>query len=216
MIQVNTDESGGPLAPTIYVSQTQLLEGLRDIWPQQKGLAALLFQDDLFSRLRRLEAIVEGGDDAEVTGFLPEYFPDWEGSTPDYESAWTSIGSEARAGETESLDTLEDQVCAWCEDMIPESIAFFDAALDTGDLDERWLHAAEALLAAEQPMRIVDIEEEVEEIPEIAPQPQVLELVPEPVRARPTRRRRIGLPLTPSRVRRIVRQTRRHPHSERN
>lgn len=204
----------------VYVSQTQLLECLCDIWPQQKGLDALLFQDDLFCRLRRLEAIVEGADRAEVSGFLPEYFPEWN-SPPDYESVWTSIESEARAGETEPLDILEDQVCAWCEDMIPESIAFFDAALDTGCLDERWLHTAEALLAAQQPVRVeVEAEPEPEPESESAPVPEalapVIELVPEPVRVRPTRRRRVGLPLTPSRVRRIVRTTRRHPHSERH
>ena len=208
MSQTNNGESD------IYVSQTQLLESLRDIWPQQKGLAALLFQDDLFCRLRRLEAIVEGGDNMEIVGFLPDYFPEWTGATPDYEATWASIVSEAREGETEALDILEDQVCAWCEDMIPESIAFFDAALDTGELDERWLHSAEALLAAEQPMR-VEVEEE-EEAAATAEEAQVLELVPEPVRARPTRRRHVGLPLTPSRVRRIVRTTRRHPHNERH
>lgn len=187
----------------VYVSQTQLLECLRDIWPQQKGLNALLFQDDLFCRLRRLEAIVESAEYTEVVGFLPDYFPEWTGATEDYNATWTSIESEALANQTEPLDLLEDQVCAWCEDMIPESISFFDAALDTGCLDERWLQVAEALFAAEQPIRV---EVEIEEEPVVAP---VLELIPEPIRARPTRRRRIGLPLTPSRVRRIVRTTRR-------
>ncbi len=207
---------------TQYVSQTQLLECLRDIWPQQKGLDALLFQDDLFCRLRRLEAIVESAE-AEVAGFLPDYFPEWAGATPEYDNAWASIESETKVGEVEALDTLEDEVCAWCEDMIPESIAFFDAALDTGMLDERWLQVAEALLAAQQPIR-VEVEEdaplesaapttEQEATPSTA---TALELVPEPVRARPTRRRRIGLPLTPSRVRRIVRTTRRHIHGERH
>ncbi len=207
---------------TQYVSQTQLLECLRDIWPQQKGLDALLFQDDLFCRLRRLEAIVESAE-AEVAGFLPDYFPEWAGATPEYDNAWTSIESETKVGEVEALDTLEDEVCAWCEDMIPESIAFFDAALDTGMLDERWLQVAEALLAAQQPIR-VEVEEDAPLESAAQPTEQeatpstatVLELVPEPVRARPTRRRRIGLPLTPSRVRRIVRTTRRHIHGERH
>ena len=112
----------------VYVSQTQLLECLRDIWPSQKGLASLLFQDDLFCRIRRLEIITEGGDPEDAIGFLPDDFPKWT-SVGDYESIWLALESEAAMDATGPLDVFEDAVCSWVEDMIPESCAFFEAAL---------------------------------------------------------------------------------------
>ena len=90
----------------LYASQTRLLECLRDIWPVQKGLAALLFQDNLFWRLRRLEIITEGGDPEDAIGFLPDDFPKWAGES-EYESVWAAIESEASLDANEPLDALD-------------------------------------------------------------------------------------------------------------
>ncbi len=206
----------------LYESQTRLLECLRDIWPAQKGLAALLFQDDLFLHLRRLEIITEGGDAEDAMGFLPEGFPEWTGNA-EYAKIWAALESEAALDANEPLDALEDAVCGWVEDMIPENCAFFEAALDTGYLDEKWLHAAQMLLALEggskEPEKEPETKVQLEETPAPAPiasvtiepiVPTPLILAPEPRPRLPTRRlRRAGRPLTPS-LRRKARRTRRN------
>jgi hypothetical protein len=204
----------------VYESQTRLLECLRDIWPAQKGLAALLFQDDLFLHLRRLEVKTEGGDAEDAMGFLPEGFPEWSGGTEEYAQIWAALEKEAILDANETLDALEDAVCGWVEDMIPENCAFFEAALDNGYLDEKWLHAAQMLLALEQPKAEEEpvkepVAVQLEETAPIAsvtiePIVATLVLAPEPRPRLPTRRlRRAGRPLTPS-LRRKARHTRRN------
>lgn len=198
----------------LYESQTRLLECLRDIWPTQKGLAALLFQDDLFLHLRRLEVKTEGGDAEDAIGFLPEGFPEWTGGTEEYKGIWAALEREAALDANEPLDALEDAVCGWVEDMIPENCAFFEAALDTGYLDEKWLHAANTLLALEgsKAEEKVEVEEErAAPIESVTIEPiATLVLAPEPRPKQPTRRlRRAGRPLTPS-LRRKARHTRRN------
>lgn len=193
----------------VYESQTQLLECLRDIWPAQKGLAALLFQDDLFRRLRRLEIITEGGDVEDAIGFLPDDFPKWSGATEEYEGLWVHLESDAAFNLDEPLDVLEDAVCGWVEDMIPENCAFFEAALDTGYLDEKWLHAAQMLLALDEKETATLQQEPVIASVTIEPIATIV-LSPEPRPRLPTRRlRRAGRPLTPSR-RRKAHHTRRN------
>ncbi len=205
----------------VYASQTQLLECLRDIWPSQKGLSALLFQNDLFMRLRRLEIKVEGGDPEDAVGFLPDDYPEWT-APAEYISIWTQIEGETVADATGPLDVLEDTVCGWVEDMIPDSCAFFDAALDTGYLDEKWLHAANMLRGLEE----VKAAEAAGELPAaktaltasdavtiepIASQSLIETIISAPLlKKQDTRRlRRVGRPLTPS-FRRKIRATRRN------
>jgi hypothetical protein len=221
----------------VYASQTQLLECLRDIWPTQKGLASLLFQNDLFWRLRRLEIKVEGGNPEDAVGFLPDDYPKWTGPV-EYETIWAVIEGGAAFDVTEPLDALEDAVCSWVEDMIPDRCAFFDAALDTGYLDEKWLHAAEMLRgleevkAAEAAGELPAGELPAGELPAVKTatvttatvttasdavtiEPIASQTLPEtiisapPLKKQDTRRlRRVGRPLTPS-FRRKIRSTRR-------
>lgn len=173
---------------------SELLSMLRDTWPQQKGLAALLFQDDLFRRLRRLEAIAEGKAPDNIDGFLPDEFPAFDCSA-DYLAAWNNVEVSVEIDGWTYVDGIEDDVCQWCEDMIPEKIAFFSAALECGELDDEWTAKAELLLEAEQVQ---------------APEVTIITLEPERKPSAPTRRRLAGLPITPTRVRRLVRKTRRH------
>jgi hypothetical protein len=196
------------------MDSADLLAVLRDTWPQQKGLASLLFQDDLFRRLRRLEALAEGktvddeAGESLIDGFLPDEFPLFD-ADEDYKAAWGRVEASVESEGWEHVDRLEDVVCEWCEDMIPEKIAFFSAALESGSLDDSWLAKAEILLEAEQvPMAPapVPVPEplKVEESAE-----QIIALEPERRPSVPTRRRLAGLPITPTRVRRLVRKTRR-------
>jgi hypothetical protein len=197
----------------LYASQTQLLECLRDIWPSQKGLASLLFQNDLFWRLRRIEIKVEGGDPEDAVGFLPDDYPKWT-STAEYESIWSKIESEAALDVTEPLDVLEDAVCGWAEDMIPDSCAFFDAALDTGCLDEKWLHAAEMLRGLEEAPKEAPKEAvTIEPIMQTPVTETVISGIQQTIRSDTRRLRRVGRPLTPS-FRRKIRSTRRNKSSK--
>lgn len=187
------------------MDSADLLAVLRDTWPQQKGLASLLFQDDLFRHLRRLEALAEGKQVSLIEGFLPDEFPLFDGDE-DYKDVWARIEACVELEGWEFVDKTEDVVCEWCEDMIPEKIAFFSAALESGSLDDAWLAKAEILLEAEQvPAASAQEPLKVEESAE-----QIIALEPERRPSGPTRRRLAGLPITPTRVRRLVRKTRRH------
>lgn len=200
--------------------QATLIETLRDIWPLQKGLDALLFQNDLFYRLKRLEDIAEGVDNGS-TGFLSGdswdmYSPSAEethtftGGRDAYLKVWTSIDAACGAGDWTFVDSTEDLVVAWCTDMIPERIAFFEAALESGSLDDAWMEKAELLREAHEPVKEeTDVPEKPLENPVSVPEP-----VPEPVialrpKSHPTRRRHERL-FTPTRARPRVRNTRRH------
>ena len=52
-----------------------------------------------------------------------------------YAAVWAQIETEAKELTLESLDMLEDCICNWAEEAIPDELAFFDAALETGHLD---------------------------------------------------------------------------------
>ncbi len=177
-----------------------LIEQLRDMWPSQKGLAALLFQNDLFRRLRRIEEIAEGND-GEAHGFLPDDWPDFKGDEA-YESIWAAIDAACGPDTWAFVDATEDVVVQWCTDMIPEKISFFAAALETGALDEDWLEKAELLREIEAPRTTVS------EPPPAKPDP-VITLEPERQPARPTRRH-ASRPFTPTKLRPRVRSTRKH------
>lgn len=181
-----------------------LIEAIRDTWPKQKGLDALLFQNDLFYRLKNLEDIAGGSGPGEVypSGFLPgNWCADYRPAIDEaYVAAWKAVDA---ACETEGwifVDATEDLVVNWCGDMIPDRIAFFEAALDTGSLDDEWMEKAELLREAACPTGQ----------PAGPPAPElVIELEPERVPSKPTRRR-AGRPFTPTRVRTKLRNTRRH------
>ncbi len=188
--------------------QATLIEMLRDIWPHQKGLDALLFQNDLFYRLKRLEEIAESGS-TEPSGFLPG--DDWGVFTTgrdEYLKVWKSIDEACEHEDWTFVDSTEDLVVAWCVDMIPERISFFEAALETGTLDDAWLEKAELLRDAHAPV-IAEVEPEkaceTEEKPLEVAEP-IITLRP---KSQPTRRRH-DRPFTPTRAKPRVRNTRRH------
>jgi hypothetical protein len=120
---------------------------IRDIWPTLRGADILLFQNDLFCKIRQLETKCEGGS---ARGFLPAAFeelhsvPSWSGGE-EYESAWSELIGLCNESVLEQLDVFEEHVCDWIEDMIPEELNFFTAALEQGILNVDWL-----LVAAEQ------------------------------------------------------------------
>jgi hypothetical protein len=186
--------------PTLTESQVALhvtlIEAIRDTWPNQKGLDALLFQNDLFYRLKNLEDIAGGSGDADVSGFLVgDNWPKFNGGEV-YDAAWAAINEACEPEAWTFVDATEDLVVNWCGDMIPDRIAFFEAALETGALDDEWTEKAELLREAACPAGAAP-----------APEP-VIELQPERVPSKPTRRR-AGRPFTPTRVRPRVRNTRR-------
>jgi hypothetical protein len=213
-------ESGSD-SVSIFDNHDEIMELLRDIWPQMKGANILWFQNDLFKRIRVLETRVEGIGTAR--GFLPDSFFELmttESSSwcPDsnYEKIWEGLTAECNGpDDEEALDAFEDDVCGWVEDMIPADFNFFMAALDEGTLNAEWLGKAQLLLDKARNETIVVATETnvVEEHTVVEPVPEVAEPISEKPVYRPsnslTRRRQIGLPLTPSRLRRKIRTTRR-------
>lgn len=206
-----------------FPSQRLLLECLAEVWEQQTGADILLFQDDLFRRIRRLETLLEG-DEAEIThGFLEDRRGlVWDVPAP-YAKIWTQIEKEGRTASLESLDILEDSICTWAEDTIPDELAFFDAALETGHLDGVWADRAKVLLCSGRQRRqepevpapepVVPISEP--EVP--TPEPEVpiattAIVIPEPQHHNRFTRRRITNILTPSNARRRIRRTRKSHH----
>ncbi len=195
----------------VFDCHDDILELLRDAWPTMKGADILWFQNDLFYKLRRLETKVEGVGNAR--GFLPASFGSespvgWKVSD-EYEAVWNELINSGRSAEDEAaLDALEDDIIGWIEDMIPADYNFFAAALDIGTLNAEWLGRAQLFLekaaadaAASQTPALSE--------PSLPPAP-----VKRHVSSSNTRRRLIGLPLTPSRVRRKVRHTRRNHNKE--
>ena len=210
--------------------QTQLhadlIEALRDTWPAQKGLDALLFQNDLFYRLKNLEDIAEGGGgpgSVYPSGFLHGGWPSFKGGRDQYLKVWNSIDAACIPGDWTFVDATEDLVVAWCEDMIPERIAFFSAALETGSLDVEWMEKAELLREAhgpeEKPLESAaestnaestnaestNAESTNAETTIVIPAEPVIALRPP---SHPTRRRH-DRPFTPTRAKPRVRNTRR-------
>lgn len=203
--------------PLEFPSQGRLLECLDEVWSEQTGANILLFQDDLFRRIRQLEALLE--DDHDVThGFLEDcYGLEWIAPAT-YAAAWAQIEAEAKELTLESLDVLEDCICNWAEEAIPDELAFFDAALATGHLDAVWTDRANVLLfSGLRPKRVTasapvsEPQPEPESVQEAAPAPAPTSheiVIPEPrMETRFTRRRVTNL-LTPSQARRRVRRTR--------
>ncbi len=200
----------------IFDCHDEILELLRDAWPTMKGADILWFQNDLFHKLRRLETKIEGVGVAR--GFLPASF-ELIGSEPQgwkvsdhYEEVWTAlIDGERTEADVTALDSLEDDIIGWVEDMIPTDYNFFIAALDIGTLNAEWLNRAQLFLEKAAADKAVATEE-------VPPKAEIQILPDLPIKKRVssqnTRRRLIGLPLTPSRVRRKIRHTRRNHHKD--
>lgn len=134
----------------LYKHHDDVLDAVRDLWPTLNGINILLFQNDLFKRIRQLEVKVEGLGTAR--GFLPASFGQmvkktdidvWTSGVPDYENAWSQLMENAVPGTEDALDVLEDDICGWVQDMIPADYNFFTAALDEGTLNAEWLGRAQ-------------------------------------------------------------------------
>lgn len=140
----------------LYENHDDVLDAVRDLWPQLKGINILLFQNDLFRRIRQLEVKVEGLGVAR--GFLPASFAEmscapvdalskdidvWTSGVPEYENAWSKLIENAGPGSEDALDAFEDDICGWVQDMIPADYNFFTASLDEGTLNAEWLGRAQ-------------------------------------------------------------------------
>jgi hypothetical protein len=203
----------------IFDCHDEILELLRDAWPTMKGSDILWFQNDLFHKLRRLETKIEGVGIAR--GFLPASF-ELIGSEPQgwkvsdhYEEVWNSlINSDRGEADVTALDSLEDDIIGWVEDMIPSDYNFFIAALDIGTLNAEWLNRAQLFLEkAAADKALAASEASAEPITESS-NPVRIKVIEKRISSPNTRRRLIGLPLTPSRVRRKIRHTRRNHHKD--
>ena len=209
-VSSGSSDSSGSL---VFDNHDRFLDVLRDMWPQMKGANILWFQNDLFLRIRQLEIKCEGLGTAR--GFLPASFEDlagrpiedWKSGNQEYEDCWSALFEECSAETEDALDAFEDDVCGWLQDMIPADYNFFYAALNEGTLNAEWLSKAQLFLekaAADSTTAAV--------VPE--PEPSVPATPPKRhVSSARTHRRVPGLPLTPSRVRRKIRTTRRN-HSK--
>ncbi len=189
-----------------YVLHDDVLDAVRDLWPTIKGIDILLFQNDLFFKIRQLEVKVEGI--GSPRGFLPASFAQmiggkdidaWTSPSEAYNKLWADLIESATGDSEEALDAFEEDICGWVQDMIPEDYNFFLAALDEGTLNAEWLSRAQ-----------VFFEKAATEVSaEVLPEPEPL---PEPVKPRwrssNTRRRHAGFGLGAPGKRR-VRLTRR-------
>lgn len=199
----------------LYENHDLVLDAVRDIWPTIKGVDILLFQNDLFYKIRQLEVKVEGLGTAR--GFLPASFSEmvndlkinidsWNSGNEDYDKSWALLLEEvsASAESEEALDEFEDDICGWVQDMIPEEYNFFMAALDEGTLNAEWLGRAQVFFekaVADSSCAAASAPE-----PEAEPAPEP----PKPKwRSSNTRRRHTGFGLGTN-SRRRVRMTRRH------
>jgi hypothetical protein len=193
-----------------FAHHDDILDLLRDVWPQISGANILWFQNDIFYKLRLLET--KAGCEGRPAGFLPASFWSFLGGVADneawktgevwateYDRVWDALFAEMEPSANgtiidhdsllEAVDELEEDVCGWIQDMIPADYNFFIAALDEGILNAEWLDKAQLFLEK----AIDDNKAATDTIPvpkEIAP----------PRQRKHTRRRIIGLPLTPSRV----------------
>lgn len=218
--------------------QKLLLECLDEVWDAQSGADILLFQDDLFRRIRRLETLLEG-DEVEVThGFLEDRRGlVWDVPTA-YAKIWVQLEEEGKGLSLEALDILEDAICTWAEETIPDELAFFDAALETGHLDTVWADRAKVLLCSGRQRRVPTANgpsgpngsEAVHQDREAVPTAPVASessttapiivnqdteiVIPEPQPHNRFTRRRITNLLTPSNARRRIRRTRKSHHTQ--
>ncbi len=203
----------------IFDCHDEILELLRDAWPTMKGADILWFQNDLFHKLRRLETKIEGVGVAR--GFLPASFEligseptDWKVSDH-YEEVWNSlINSDRGEADVTALDSLEDDIIGWVEDMIPSDYNFFIAALDIGTLNAEWLNRAQLFLEKTAADKALASEASASVSVTESSNPVPLKVIERHISSPNTRRRLIGLPLTPSRVRRKIRHTRRNHHKD--
>lgn len=226
-----------------FPSQKLLLECLDEVWGAQSGADILLFQDDLFQRIRRLETLLEG-DEAEVThGFLEDRRElVWDVPSA-YAKIWVQLEEEGKGLSLEALDILEDAICTWAEETIPDELAFFDAALETGHLDAVWADRAKVLLCSgrrlRRPVSTADgpiatttaVNETINSEPAVvtAAVPSITTngpsehiavhqdteiVIPEPQPHNRFTRRRITNLLTPSNARRRIRRTRKSHHTQ--
>lgn len=204
-----------------FPSQKLLLECLDEVWGAQSGADILLFQDDLFQRIRRLETLLEG-DEAEVThGFLEDRRGLVWDVPPAYAKIWAQLEEEGRAASLEALDVLEDAICTWAEETIPDELAFFDAALETGHLDAVWADRAKVLLfSGLQRKRAPTADSPAPDVADDGSKPSMAVeqdreiVIPEPQLHNRFTRRRITNLLTPSNARRRIRRTRKSHHTQ--
>jgi len=145
-----------------FAHHDDILDLLRDVWPQIRGANILWFQNDIFHKLRLLET--KAGCEGRPVGFLPASFcsftniksvDEWPSETDlwsaDYKGVWNSLFAEIDSAVTadsllEAIDELEEDVCNWVQDMIPADYNFFIAALDEGILNAEWLDKAQLFL----------------------------------------------------------------------
>ncbi len=134
----------------LYPLHDSVLDAVRDLWPTLRGINILLFQNDLFRRIRQLEVKVEALGTAR--GFLPASFAEmvklndvdvWNSGNPEYDKIWSELIDGAAPGSEDALDAFEDDICGWVQDMIPTDYNFFGAALDEGTLNAEWLSRAQ-------------------------------------------------------------------------
>lgn len=201
----DSSQSSGSL---IFDNHDRFLDILRDIWPQMKGANILWFQNDLFLRIRQLEIKCEGQGTAR--GFLPASFEDlagrpieeWKSGNQEYEDCWSALLDECTSETEDALDAFEDDVCGWVQDMIPVDYNFFYAALSEGTLNAEWLSKAQLFLEKAASDSVIATTT-------TAPTSPSVETTKRIISSAKTHRRVTGLPLTPSRVRRKIRMTRR-------
>lgn len=190
-----------------FAHHDDILDLLRDLWPQISGANILWFQNDIFYKLRQLET--KAGCEGRAAGFLPASFWSFLGSavdneawkTTEYDRVWNALFAELEPSVNgsivdhesllEAIDELEDDVCGWIQDMIPADYNFFIAALDEGILNAEWLDKAQLFLEKAADEKKVTVEDTPTNVVATAPPPKQRNF---------TRRRLIGLPLTPSRV----------------
>ena len=202
---MSTSES---VESVMYELHDDVLDAVRDLWPTIKGIDIILFQNDLFKKIRQLEVKVEGL--GAPRGFLPASFADMIGLTnidewsglATYDKVWADLIESAGPDSMEALDAFEEDICGWVEDMIPADYNFFMAALDEGTLNAEWLSRAQIFFekAASESSKIIE-----SEIPTDVP----IVPVKSSWRSSSTRRRHAGFGLGSTPAKRRVRLTRR-------
>ncbi len=203
-----------------YILHDDVLDAVRDLWPTIKGIDILLFQNDLFFKIRQLEVKVEGI--GSPRGFLPASFAqmigrdslgssratpcedidDWNSPSETYNKVWADLIANATVDSEEALDAFEEDICGWVQDMIPEDYNFFLAALDEGTLNAEWLGRAQTFFEKAAQENSTSVEQ--------LPEPQPVPVKPR-WRSANTRRRHAGFGLGAPGKRRVRLTRRRTP-----